>query len=154
MRREVLFRGLTRRFGEKVNMAGAPLPENWVFGGICVPPGTEGAFAVIYGSGKTYREWGPGISCDKHVVYRDTVGEYIGVDDADKNMVFEDDILKCGEDTYLIVKVGSCFYASRIDAEKKYCLVEDIAEESRIIGNMHVNPELLNHSHKEGSKVL
>lgn len=138
MRRNVLYRGQTRRFGEKVNMKGESLPGNWVLGGICVPPGTEGDFAVIYGSGTTYREWGPGISCDKYTVYRDTIGEYIDVNDANNNMIFEDDVLRCVEYLYLVVKVGSCFYARRMREEKQYCFVEDIVRAGGVvIGNIH-----------------
>ena len=45
--REILFRGQTRRYGEKVRMGdGKKLPGNWVYGGIF--PGT-GDFSVIYG---------------------------------------------------------------------------------------------------------
>ena len=34
-RREILFRGQTRRYGEKVNItSGEPMESNWVYGGI------------------------------------------------------------------------------------------------------------------------
>ena len=43
--REILFRGQLRRKGEKVNMAGEPLPSIWKYGGVSqIKPGG----AVIY----------------------------------------------------------------------------------------------------------
>lgn len=32
--REILFRGQTHLYGEKVDMNGGKLPSNWVYGGI------------------------------------------------------------------------------------------------------------------------
>lgn len=34
MSKNILFRGQTRKKGEKVTMSGTPIPSNWVFGGI------------------------------------------------------------------------------------------------------------------------
>lgn len=32
--REILFRGQTRRYGEKVTLSGEKIKSNWVYGGI------------------------------------------------------------------------------------------------------------------------
>ena len=73
--REILFRGQTRKNGEKVEMAtGEKLPGNWVYGGIF--PGT-GDYSIIYG-GETEKD------LERHVVYSETVGQYTGLHDATK----------------------------------------------------------------------
>lgn len=45
--REILFRGQTRRYGEKVRLNGEKIKSNWVYGGI-FPQNGEGDFAMIY----------------------------------------------------------------------------------------------------------
>lgn len=45
--REILFRGQTRRYGEKVRLNGEKIKSNWVYGGI-FPQNGEGDFAIIY----------------------------------------------------------------------------------------------------------
>lgn len=63
--REILFRGQTRRFGEKVRIrSGEPLPSNWGYGGIFHPNDRGGSFSIIY----TYAP------IEKRSVYADTVG--------------------------------------------------------------------------------
>lgn len=83
MNREILFRGQTRRYGEKVNMNGDKLPGVWVYGGIF--PGT-GDYSIIYG-GETEKE------LKKFVVYSDTVGQYTGKSDMDGTWAFEGDVI-------------------------------------------------------------
>lgn len=45
--REILFRGQTRKYGEKVKMNGEKIKSNWVYGGI-FPQNEGGDFAIIY----------------------------------------------------------------------------------------------------------
>ena len=71
--RELIFRGQTRRSGEKIWMNGEKVPGNWVYGGICYG---KGDFSVIYG----YQD-GEQSSVNKFVVYTDTVGRYTGLTD-------------------------------------------------------------------------
>lgn len=83
---QMLFKGQTRRFGEKLkNVAGDPMPSNSVYGGLL--HGT-GDFSIIYGSidEKTQEP------IDKHPVYTDTVSMYIFREYADGKKAFTGDI--------------------------------------------------------------
>lgn len=71
--RELIFRGQTRRTGEKIWFNGEKVPGNWVYGGICHG---KGDFSVIYG----YQD-GEQSGINKFVVYSDTVGRYTGLTD-------------------------------------------------------------------------
>ena len=71
MSKNILFRGQTRKKGEKVTMSGTPIPSNWVFGGI-FPQNNGGDFAIIY-------QQDPEIQ--KFPVYAETVCQYTGKDE-------------------------------------------------------------------------
>lgn len=71
MSKNILFRGQTRKKGEKVTMSGTPIPSNWVFGGI-FPQNNGGDFAIIY-------QQDPEIQ--KFPVYAETVCQYTGKND-------------------------------------------------------------------------
>lgn len=82
--RELLFRGQTRRYGERLkNVVGDPMPSNWVYGGIFHQNDRGGSFSIIY-------SYDP---IEKHTVYADTVGQYTGVNDRNETKIFEGDIV-------------------------------------------------------------
>lgn len=146
--REILFRGQTRRKGEKVRMDGSLVEGNWVYGGI-FPNNKGGDFAIIY-------QQEPEIK--KCPVYSDTVGQYTRAKDFHKEQIFEDDIVKAIDDGYIgVVKYGhhpafklpdACdgnvgFY---IDWQAQRNLRRSLlywADKVEVIGNVHDNPELL-----------
>lgn len=95
MSRGIKFRGQTRRKGERIiNMAGDKCEANWVYGSI-FPQNNGGDFAIIYEQP----------SCEKRVVYADTVGQYIGVPNKNGKEIYEKDIVLIdGEDEYFVVE--------------------------------------------------
>ncbi|MDO5559406.1 MAG: YopX family protein [Oscillospiraceae bacterium] len=143
---EILFRGQTRRKGEKVTIGGVPVPSNWVYGGI-FPQNKGGDFAVIY-------QQEPNI--EKFPVYTDTVGQYTGMKDKHGKKIFEGDILSahfdesCPEDETRVVvewnRFSFCTHQSGCDP--------DIMEEEdnifwEVIGNIYDNPELMEGNYED-----
>jgi uncharacterized phage protein (TIGR01671 family) len=138
--REILFRGQTRRKGEKVWLDGSPVDSNWVYGGI-FPNNNGGDFSLIY-------QQEPEIH--KFPVYADTVGQYTGLTDKNGKKIFEGDIVKTKFGRLCLVKWRStgCFCGiDLIPLETKskaptewdlYC-----SENLEVVGNIHDNPELL-----------
>ena len=134
--RDLLFRGQTRKKGEKVFMDGRPVDANWVYGGVFQG---KGDFSVMY----TYEP------IEKRPVYTDTVGQYTGFDDRNGTKVFEGDILKLKRHLYVIEWVNGCLYASqknflKSDVSAGYLLIEGLVKDgAEVIGNIYENPELL-----------
>lgn len=71
--RELLFRGQTRRPGERIRYNGEKVPGNWAYGGICQG---KGDFSIVYGYQDREQS-----SINKFVVYTDTVGQSTGLRD-------------------------------------------------------------------------
>jgi len=142
---DILFRGQTRRPGEKVRMNGEKLPGNWVYGGIF--PGT-GDFSIIYGNAD---EDMTGVSLDKHLVYSDTVGQYTGLTDKNGVKIFEGDIVKLvynGAVSIFVVvwdpdELGFKATNGKLNYGRDGFQYLPCCEEIEIIGNIHDNPELL-----------
>lgn len=151
---EVLFRGQTRKFGEKVNMAGEKLPGNWVYGGAFQG---DGDFSIIYGWKNPDNEV---LDVNKHVVYSETLGQYTGAKDKHGNKIFEGDILHgyfedCCEDCgytefYIYVeyradhKHGCGFFLiDPMCPDDINILDTATAVEYEVIGNIHDIPEFL-----------
>lgn len=147
--RELLFRGQTRRPGEKVRIgSGKPLPGNWVYGGIFHQSDRSDSFSIIY----TYDP------VEKHTVYADTVGQYTGLTDKNGKKIFEGDILESRASEYkedwkkwtVLFQDGSfCFERENLK-KRKYKHEQNLLCEDEIelyglviIGNIHDNPELL-----------
>lgn len=153
--RKILFRGQTRKYGQKVNVAGGKLPGIWVYGGVLQGVGCH---SVIYG-GKNEND--PGDGLDKWVVYTDTLGQFTGLCDVKKQNAFENDMIKhhfgneigvirygtyrnpFGDDSF----GGHCgFYVDWISGDAPQTLRKDLAywmNIVEIVGNIHDNPELL-----------
>lgn len=139
--REILFRGQTRRHGERVTMAGTPLPSNWVYGGI-FPQNKDGDFAIIY-------QQEPEIK--KFPVYADTVGQYTGLTDKNGKRIFEGDIVRaydrreqidfCG---WVNFNDGGFGITSKPPKSIAHITRYDwLVYDAEVIGNIYDNPELL-----------
>ena len=133
--REILFRGQTRRKGEKVRMGdGKPIDSNWVYGGI-FPQNKDGDFSIIY-------QYEP---IEKRVVYADTVGQYTGKPDKNDEKIFEHDIVSIfGEDGFFEVMWDNdtarfimTGYSVTVDFDNYD------SKDIEVIGNIFDNPDLL-----------
>ena len=150
--REILFRGQTRKNGEKVEMAtGEKVPGHWVYGGIF--HGT-GDYSIIYG-GETEKD------LERHVVYSETVGQYTGLKDKNGKRIFEGDMIKPFDDEVdkMVVEFHHgqfllCLYGERgymaeygWEEEGNYGCFEaeplsSYGDDIEVIGNIHGNPEM------------
>lgn len=137
--REILFRGQTRRYGEKVKLNGEKIKSNWVYGGI-FPQNGEGDFAIIYQQKPTIK---------KYPVYADTVGQYTGLTDKNGTKIFEGDILDFSDrsdgDGYGVVVYDTnetefgIVYDSLFEGLGRHYHSKNI----EVIGNIYDNPELV-----------
>ena len=127
--REILFRGQTRKNGEKVEMAtGENVPGHWVYGGIF--PGT-GDYSIIYG-GETEKD------LERHVVYSETVGQYTGLNDKHCKRIFEGDILSLLAGRPHVVRFeDGAFVLENTAIPMRFAI------KFEVIGNIHDNPEML-----------
>ena len=138
--REILFRGQTRKCGEKVRMGdGQKLPGHWVYGGVL--QGT-GSHSIIYG-GENVND--PGENLDKWCVHTDTLGQFTGLTDKNGKKIFEGDICKVGNLFYKVEFIYSCWWFTILPSKVYCCPAFDshCGEYCEIIGNIHDNPELL-----------
>ena len=158
--REILFRGQTRRLGEKVWMNGEKVPSNWAYGGICQG---KGAFSIIYGSMDSELE----SPTEKHVIYTDTIGQYTGLTDKNGKKIFDGDIIKqtfhlngFERDVLSVIEYGISYaYSNVCGVCERFSDGSGIAMLSvgdqtgvvfcEVIGNIHDNPELLIGGKKE-----
>ena len=133
--REILFRGQLRRKGEKVNMAGEPLPSIWKYGGVSqIKPGG----AVIY-------QTEPEIK--KYPVYGDTVGQYTGLMDKNSVKIFDGDIIKSTETGEIAVvewQDGHSAFMLCVPKQNDFEYMGEVGSDiMEVIGNIYDNPELL-----------
>ena len=158
--RKILFRGQTRRYGERVTLAGTKLPSKWAYGGV-FPQEKGGSFAIIY-------QQKPKIA--KLPVYADTVSEFTGLFDSTKwdelteqeqsafleiysenewkgKPIFEGDIVNFKTTAYHFkncrIKYQAC-YARYVAVDNQgYEYPMDKNFEYKVVGNIYDNPELL-----------
>lgn len=135
--REILFRGQTRRKGERVWMDGSPVESNWVYGGVFQGPNRS----IIY----SYEP------IEKHTVYTETVGQFTGLLDKNGKKIFEGDIVQyfgtcplevCIEKGHPKIRYFD-YITNSEQTELFFGADEEEYGECEIIGNIHDNPELL-----------
>lgn len=137
--REILFRGQTRRYGEKVKLNGEKIKSNWVYGGI-FPQNSDGDFAIIYQQEPTI---------EKYPVYADTVGQYTGMLDKNGTKIFEGDICNFSNrsdiDNYGVVVYDADETEFGVDYGSTYLGLgrHYWSRDIEVIGNIYDNPELL-----------
>lgn len=137
--REILFRGQTRRKGEKVRLDGTPVDGNWVYGGVAQ---FNEERAIIYQTEPEFH---------KFPVYADTVGQYTGLTDKNGVRVFEGDIVRCKqekkEDICVVIWFNGAFVACPISGNLLEMTLHDYWYNDydliEVIGNETDNPELL-----------
>lgn len=141
--REILFRGQTRRYGEKVRLNGEKIKSNWVYGGI-FPQNGDGDFAIIYQQEPTV---------EKYPVYADTVGQYTGLTDKNGTKIFEGDIVKYGDTVHNVVfeqRNGTAYFGLVYSTLEtlSFGYYQDL-KQIEVIGNIYDNPELLEGENNE-----
>ena len=143
--REILFRGQTRKKGQKVWMDGTPVDGEWVYGGVLQGVGD---FSIIYGS-KNQND--PGEDLQKWCVYTDTLCQFTGLTDKNGTKIFEGDIVDCWSEgvnakgTVQQRKDGLwiIYPAWQKTIMWGLCPDEYCHTTVEVIGNIHDNPELL-----------
>lgn len=124
--REILFRGQTRRKGEKVRLDGTPVDSHWVYGGVSQNRG------IIY-------QVDPDI--DKFPVYPDTVGQCTGKNDLNGQRIFEGDIVRYGDKLYTVKWAEK--YMRFAFMRKDVVMAMFLPEACVVVGNVYDNPEMM-----------
>ena len=159
--RKILFRGQTRKYGEKVRIGDEQkLPGRWVYGGVLQGSGSH---SIIYG-GENVND--PGENLNKWCVHTDTLGQFTGLTDKNGKKIFEGDIVNAvivrdlggGEETRKETGIIGYDKINMIGLIAKYAgtipIWSDFFQELtlsgcindfwfEVIGNIHDNPELL-----------
>lgn len=140
--REILFRGQTRKKGEKVSLDGTPVDSNWVYGGVAQ---FNEERAIIYQTEPEFH---------KFAVYTETLGQFTGLTDKNGKKIFEGDIVrrfnskeqevmryavKWNTDCCMFVLMSEYTYLGEYDSDFTVFYGEDL----EVVGNIHDNPELL-----------
>ena len=132
--REILFRGQTRKKGEKVRLDGTPVDSNWVYGGVAQ---FNEERAIIYQTEPEFH---------KFAVYAETLGQFTGLTDKNGKKIFEGDILESDSERFVVDwdDEFSGFYLTDVNPRHQgVAMFANVADDGYIIGNIHDNPELL-----------
>lgn len=146
--REILFRGQTRKKGEKVRLDGTPVDSNWVYGGVAQ---FNEERAIIYQTKPEFH---------KFAVYAETLGQFTGLTDKNGKKIFEGDIVHavyqvgyvgCKNIDYGIgvVKYCASYYGGAsygidiIGDSGSRVFTASLENGVEVIGNVYDNPELL-----------
>lgn len=150
--REILFRGQTRKYGEKVRMCdGQKLPGHWVYGGVLQGVGDR---SIIYGG---ENENDPSEGLDKCCVHTDTLGQFTGLTDKNGKKIFEGDVVAyCWYEAepmnFQIEFVSTEFLAVPVmKREDVWSIrISGRGEDLEVVGNIHDNPNLLEGGVEDG----
>lgn len=144
--REILFRGKCKRTGKWYEGYYYSLPAPLT----CFSEGErkEDEHLIVFENPHCVPDWNMPREMVQASVLPETVGQYTGLTDKDGNKIFEGDILawhSCEDNTdelsFVIFDEDRCGYVQAwegSDFKEKI-----IAENLRVIGNIHDNPELL-----------
>lgn len=143
--RNILFRGQTRRKGERVLMDGTPIDSNWVYGGTSEVSKDTGDFSIIY---QTEPE------IQKYPVYTNTICQYTGLTDKNGKKIFEGDIVfvtdVIGYSGQVDTGIGEIIFLEGlwyIDGRVQNGLYDiDRCFQIEVIGNVFDNTELIKES--------
>ena len=117
-------------------MAGKKLPGRWVYGGGLQG---QGDYSIIYGGENPD-------DIEKHTVYTDTLGQYIGLTDKNGVKIFEGDIVR-GRFAHRDI-IGQIVYGGDatffIQRGGLYGIgLNNASDWVSVMGNIHDNPELI-----------
>ena len=135
--REILFRGQTRKKGQKVWMDGTPVDGQWVYGGVLQGIGD---FSVIYGSknandlNEDFQKW---------CVYTDTLCQFTGLTDKNGKKIFEGDIVDILHEGVYQCCWDEANFEFGFRNYKESFGIAYAPRNLHVIGNIHDNPELL-----------
>lgn len=127
--REILFRGQTRRKGEKVRLDGSPVASNWVYGGVLKGIGDH---SIIYQTEPEFH---------KFPVYTDTLGQFTGLFDKNGTKIFEGDIVISDNGHIGLVSFVNGMFVKECTCHD--CCFHFYGDNSKILGNIYDTPELL-----------
>lgn len=146
MQIEILFRGQTRKRGEKITATGNSMPGRWVYGGIFAS-NNPAAHSIIYGGESPDSQ-----DCNKYAVYSDTICQYIGRRDEAGRRVFTGDIIECrtkdpsGRKLLMVVAFDdrACKFVAQSPKPFEPLIGFDHIDIVKVLGTVYDDPDLLN----------